>query len=153
MSAILDSDAALRRRVPAVLGVCDIAALAEAAALDRSTAELDAARRLARVFVATRAYARTLAVLERHRFAVVTGPPEMGKTAIARMLALAKLTEGWEAHECRQPDELWRRFSRDRPQLFIADDAFGSTEYRPEAAERWALELDRVLRAMDDGTG
>jgi hypothetical protein len=33
--------------------------------------------------------------------------------------------------------------------VFIADDAFGSTEYRPDAAERWALELDRVLRAMD----
>jgi hypothetical protein len=150
LSAILDADAALRRRVPAVFGVCDIAGLAEAAVLDRSTAEFDAARRLARVFVATRAYARTLAVLERHRFAVVTGPPEMGKTAIARMLALAKLTEGWEAHECRQPDELWRRFSHDRAQLFIADDAFGSTEYRPDAAERWALELDRVLRSMDD---
>src|SRR5215213_3174035 len=150
LSAVLDSDAALRRRVPAVLGLRDAAGLAGAAVLDRSTADLDAARRLGRVFVATRAYARALAVLERHRFAVVTGPPEMGKTAIARMLALAKLTEGWEAHECRQPDQLWRHFSRDRSQLFIADDAFGSTEYRPDAAERWALELDRVLRAMDD---
>jgi hypothetical protein len=35
-------------------------------------------------------------------------------------------------------------------QVFIADDAFGSTEYRPEAADRWALELDRVLRSLDD---
>ena len=34
--------------------------------------------------------------------------------------------------------------------MFVADDAFGSTEYRPEAAERWAVELDRVLRAMDE---
>jgi hypothetical protein len=34
--------------------------------------------------------------------------------------------------------------------VFIADDAFGSTEYRPEAAERWAVDLDRVLRAMDE---
>jgi hypothetical protein len=150
LSAVLDSDGALRRRVPSVLGVRDLDGLAEAAVLGRSTAEVDAARRLARVFVATRAYARTVAVLERHRFAVVTGPPEMGKTAIARVVALAKLTEGWEAHECLQPEELWRLFARDRAQLFIADDAFGSTEYRPEAAERWALELDRVLRAMDD---
>jgi len=150
LSAVLDADAALRRRVPSVLGIRDIAGLADAAVLGRSTADVDAARRLARVFVATRAYARTVAVLERHRFAVVTGPPEMGKTAIARIVALAKLTEGWEAHECWQPEELWRLFAGDRAQLFIADDAFGSTEYRPDAAERWALELDRVLRAMDD---
>jgi hypothetical protein len=88
-------------------------------------------------------------VLERHGFAVVTGPPEVGKTAIARIIALVALTEGWEAHECVRPDELWRAFERERAQVFIADDAFGSTEYRPEAAERWALELDRVLQAMD----
>ena len=34
--------------------------------------------------------------------------------------------------------------------MFVADDAFGSTEYRPEAAERWALDLDRILRSMDE---
>ena len=49
-----------------------------------------------------------------------------------------------------RPEQVWERFARDRPQLFVADDAFGSTEYRPEAAERWSLELDRVLRALDD---
>jgi hypothetical protein len=150
LSAVLDADAALRRRVPCVLGLRDLAGLADAAVFERSTADVDAARRLARVFVATRAYTRTLAVLEHHRFAVVTGPPEMGKTAIARTVALAKLTEGWEAHECVRPEQLWRLFARDRAQLFIADDAFGSTEYRPDAAERWALELDRVLHAMDE---
>src|SRR5439155_25124898 len=63
---------------------------------------------------------------------------------------LELLTEGWEFHECVRPDELWRAFDRDRRQVFVADDAFGSTEYRPEAAERWALELDRVLRVLDD---
>jgi hypothetical protein len=74
----------------------------------------------------------------------------MGKTAIARAIGLALLTEGWEVHECVRPDELWAAFARDRRQVFVADDAFGSTEYRPEAAERWALELDRALRAMDE---
>jgi hypothetical protein len=140
----------LRRRVPSVLGVCDLDALIPPGALARSTGDVAAARELARVFVPTRAYGRTLAVLERHRFAVVTGPPEMGKTAIARTLGLALLTEGRELHECVRPEQLWQAFDRDRPQLFVADDAFGSTEYRPEAAERWALELDRVLRAMDE---
>jgi hypothetical protein len=150
LGELLDAGAALRCRVPSVLGVRDLTGMLDAAVLDRSTADVDAARRLARIFVPTRAYARTLAVLERYRLAVVTGPPEMGKTAIARVVALAKLTEGWEAHECLHPEQLWGRFSRERAQLFIADDAFGSTEYRPDAAERWALELDRVLRALDD---
>ena len=79
---------------------------------------------------------------------VLTGPPEMGKTAIARMIGLELLTEGWEFHECVRPNELWKALDRGRRQLFVADDAFGSTEYRPEAAERWALDLYRVLREL-----
>ena len=141
---------AARFRVPTALGVAELDALVPDEAARRSTADVDAAVELARVFVPTRAYLETLGVLERHRFAVLTGPPEMGKTAIARMVALAALTDGWEVHECIRPDELWSRFDRGRRQVFVADDAFGSTEYRPDAAERWAVELDAILRAMDD---
>lgn len=147
---IVDSRPELRYRMPSLLGIRDLDVLIPADLVRRSTVDVEAARNLARVFVATRAYARTLEVLRRHHFAVVTGPPEMGKTAIARMIGLAALTDGWELHECLQPDELWAALARDRRQLFVADDAFGSTEYRPEAAERWALDLDRVLRAMDE---
>src|SRR6266508_5016985 len=150
LSALIRSEPLLRRRVPSVLAICDLGALVPEPARRASTGDLDAARDLAPVFVPTHAYARALATLERNRFVVLTGPPEMGKTAIARTIGLALLTEGWELHECVRPDELWSRLARDRPQVFVADDAFGSTEYRPDAAERWALDLDRVLRAMDE---
>jgi hypothetical protein len=90
---------------------------------------------------------RTLA---EHRFAVLTGPPEMGKTAAARMIALAKLTDGWQAHECTSPDDLLRTFDPRAAQVFIADDAFGSTEYRADAAERWARAMERLLGSLDD---
>ncbi len=41
-------------------------------------------------------------------------------------------------------------FDSGRRQVFIADDAFGSTEYRPDAAERWALGLGRLFGMLDD---
>jgi hypothetical protein len=150
LSELLDARPDVRRAAPSVLGLCDLAERVEPGILARSTGDVESARLLARVFVPTTAYARALDVLGRHHFAVLSGPPEMGKTAIARMIGLELLTEGWEFHECIRPDELWRAFDRERRQLFVADDAFGSTEYRPEAAERWALELDLVLRALDD---
>jgi len=150
LSALIDKESLVRRRVPSVLGVRNLDELIAAELLSRSTADVAAAQSLAPVFVPTRAHALALATLERHRFAVLSGPPEMGKTASARMIGLALMTEGWELHECLRPEDLWERFARDRAQVFIADDAFGSTEYHPEAAERWALELDRVLRAMDE---
>jgi hypothetical protein len=143
----LDARPLARLRAPWALGVRDRETLPSAA---RSTVDVDAAHALASVFVPTRAHALCVQTLVRHRFAVLTGPPEMGKTAIARMVALAQLSAGWEAHECTRPDDLWRAFDRSAAQVFVADDAFGSTEYRPDAAERWALELPRILQSLDD---
>jgi hypothetical protein len=147
----LDRHPELRAAMPSVLGMRDLQALIDPDIRRRSTLDIDNAQELARVFWPTRAYERARAVLGRHRFVVLTGPPEMGKTAIARMVALAQLTDGWEAHECTSPDEVWRRFDPDRRQVFVADDAFGSTEYRPDAAELWARELGRTLQTLDEG--
>jgi hypothetical protein len=145
----IDRHPSLRLDLPSSLSVGDTRARLDADALRRSTLDLDAALELAPVFVPTEAYARALGTLRKHAFLVLTGPPEMGKTATARMLGLALLTDGWEVHECTRPEEVWERLDPMRPQLFIADDAFGSTEYRPDAAERWASDLDRALRATD----
>ncbi len=146
----LDARAELRRAMPSVLGLRDLDQLINAEVAARSSLDLPAARALAAVFMPTRAYRRALGVLDRHRFAVLSGPPEMGKTAIARTIALAQLTDGWEAHECIRPEEIWRVFDHERPQVFVADDAFGSTEYRADAGERWASEMERILRMLDD---
>lgn len=146
----LDARAELRRTMPSVLGLRDLAGLIDPALAARSSLDRAAAVELARVFVPTGAYRRALGILDAHRFAVLTGPPEMGKTAIARMVGLAQMTAGWEAHECVRPEDIWRAFDPKRAQVFVADDAFGSTEYRPDAAERWAREMERILRSLDD---
>jgi hypothetical protein len=60
------------------------------------------------------------------------------------------MTDGWEAHECTSPNDLHAAFDPEARQVFIADDAFGSTEYRPDSAERWAREMEHLLSALDD---
>jgi hypothetical protein len=150
LARIVEARADLRLRMPSLMGVRPLDGLVPEDVAARSSVDSAAAHGLARVYVPTRAHARALAVLARHRFAVLTGPPEMGKTAAATMIALARLSAGWEAHECRGPDDLLRALAPDRAQVFVADDAFGSTEYRPDAAERWARELPRILRVLDD---
>jgi hypothetical protein len=146
----LDRYPDLRAALPSVLGLRDLEPLISPEARTASTLDLGAAQELARVFWPTKAYERARMVLGQHRFVVLTGPPEMGKTAVARMLALAQLTSGWEAHECTRPEQVWSVFDRDRAQVFVADDAFGSTEYRPDSAELWARELGRMLGTLDD---
>lgn len=145
----LDRYPGVRAAMPSVLGSRDLTPLLPAGARARSSLDVERAQRLARVFWPTRAYEHARAVLAAHRFVVLTGPPEMGKTAIAQMLALAQMTDGWEAHECNSPEQLWRIFDASRRQVFVADDAFGSTEYRPDAAERWAQSLGRLLTMLD----
>jgi hypothetical protein len=145
----LDRHPGVRTAMPSVLGSRDLSPLLSAAARARSSLDVDRAQTLARVFWPTRAYEHARAVLAQHRFVVLTGPPEMGKTAIAQMLALAQMTDGWDAHECNSPEQLWRVFDASRRQVFVADDAFGSTEYRPDAAERWAQSLGRLLPMLD----
>jgi hypothetical protein len=147
--AAIDRHPALRLDLPFVLSLGGARARLDADALQRSTLDAEAALSLAPVFVPTEAYERALATLRRHAFLVLTGPPEMGKTAIARTLGLALLSDGWEVHECTRPEHVWETYDAQRRQLFVADDAFGSTEYRPDAAERWARELDRALRGTD----
>ncbi len=150
LSDWLDRHLSIRQALPSVLGARDLAGLISPGVAAASTLDLERAAALARVFWPTRPYARARAVLQRHRFAVLTGPPEMGKTAIAQMLGLVQMTAGWEAHDCSTPDRLLREFDRHGRQVFIADDAFGSTEYRPDAAERWALALGGLLEMLDD---
>jgi hypothetical protein len=150
LSSRIDALPELRLAMPSVLGLRALAELIDEPAREATSLDLDAAAELAGVFVPTRAHERALRVLGEHHFAVLTGPPEMGKTAIARMVALAQMTAGWEAHECTTPEDVWRAFRADRPQVFVADDAFGSTEYRADAAERWAREMERLLRSLDD---
>jgi conflict system STAND superfamily ATPase len=150
LATIIEARNDLRLRMPSLMGVRPCEGLVATETAARSSVDPTAAHRLARVFVPTCAHARALDVLARHRFAVLTGPPEMGKTAAATMIALALMSAGWEAHECRAPNELLRALDPDRAQVFVADDAFGSTEYRPDAAERWARDLPRILRVLDD---
>jgi hypothetical protein len=65
------------------------------------------------------------------------------------MIALAKASEGWEIVNCRDANDFERAYRRDVEQVFVADDAFGSTEYRPQVADEWGHVLADVLQRVD----
>jgi hypothetical protein len=153
LDAWLDNTPGVRAAFPQLLGLRDLNELIRASSfrdvLTRSTLAVESATQLAQVFVPTSAYNWALTTLNEHHFVVLTGMPELGKTSIARMVALARLASGWEAFECRRPDDFFAMYDRERSQIFVADDAFGSTEYRPELAMAWAADLDKIIRATD----
>lgn len=144
----------VRKAFPQLLGLGDLEQLITNATnkelLERSRAALQAASALAPVFVPTVAYDKAWTVLGRHGFAVLEGPPEMGKTAIAQTIGALKYADGWEVYECRHPEDVFKSFDEARQQLFIADDAFGRTEYDPSLGKQWERDLDKLLRRVDN---
>ena len=151
---MLDRHPNLRRSFPQLLSIRDLESLLAQVVnrdiVERSRIACDCASDLAPVFVPTSAYERAWRVLHKHHFAVLEGPPEMGKTAVAWMIGLTQLLlNGWEAIVCDNPQQFFRSVENGRSQVFIADDAFGRTEYEPSRGRQWEQDLDRVLRAVD----
>ena len=118
--------------------------------LNASKLAIDAAKEICCIFVPTSAFEHSWEVLRKHHFLVLEGPPEMGKTAIARMIALTQVASGWEAVVCQEPEDVFRRLADDcGKQIFIADDAFGRTEYDPARGRKWEQRLESALRAVN----
>jgi hypothetical protein len=149
----LDQDHSIRQAFPQILGLRDLSDLIQSAVnkteIEKSRSAIDCAKDIAPVFVPTRAYSRAWRVLSEHAFVVLEGPAEMGKSAIAWMIALAQVANGWEAIYCRDPDTFFARYDSGRSQVFIADDAFGLTEYDPTRSQKWENELALVTRQLD----
>lgn len=150
---LLDRHPSVRRSFPQILGLRDLNELLRCA-IDKKNIEftrrvLDQARDVCLVFVPTAPYLRAWDVLREHSFAVLEGPPEMGKTAIAWIIALSQVSLGWDAVICSEPEDFFARFDETRSQIFVADDAFGRTEYDPGRGLKWENRLGLILSALD----
>ncbi len=150
---LLDAHPALRRSFPQLLSLRDLDYLLQEVVnketIEKSRSAIECARDVVAVFAPTKPYEKAWVVLRKHYFVVLEGPPEMGKTAIAWMIALAQLSQGWQAIVCDGPEDFFRSYEADSNQVFVADDAFGRTEYDPSRTSKWEMQLERVLRRVD----
>lgn len=150
---ILDRRSGIARSFPQLLSIRDLDELIRFALNTESRARSDTALQLANelvpVFAATSSYDRAWKVLRKHHFAVLEGPPEVGKSAIAWMVGLTQAAQGWETIVCRTPDVFFQTIDSNQSQVFIADDAFGRTEYDPTRTSRWEADLDLLLHRLD----
>jgi hypothetical protein len=102
----LDLHPQLRRSFPQLLGLSDLSQIVHSAVYSRSKAYFDQwAPRLA-LFVQTDAYLKALDVLQKHKFLVLDGPPETGKSMVAAAVATLYASEGVEVFDVRSPDEV-----------------------------------------------
>jgi hypothetical protein len=152
--ALIDLTTGIARRFPQILSLNDLDILLSGCVnkdiLNRSEAAIEEAKEISKVFVPTEAYSKAINVLQEHHYVVLEGPPEVGKTAIGRMIALSYIPEGWEVIECRLPNDFLRKYSKTEKQIFVADDSFGRTEYNPERVSHWQEDLPAILRKINN---
>jgi hypothetical protein len=155
VSDILDEQQTIRRSFPQLLSLRELDYLIEnvlnKSIIERSQSAIDEARLVIPVFVPTSAYRNCWDKLSKYNFAVLDGPPEVGKTAIAWMIAITLVTRGWQAIICNKPDDFFQAYTSDILQVFIADDAFGRTEFDVTHSRDWERDLDKILNRLDKG--
>jgi len=149
---LLDQYPQITRAFPQLLSIRDLDALIgralNKASRERSDGAIELARELVPVFAPTSAYERAWKVLAKHHFVVLEGPPEVGKSAIAWMIGLSQVAVGWESIVCRTPETFFHSIEAAARQVFIADDAFGRTEYDPARTSLWEVDLDLILHRL-----
>jgi hypothetical protein len=150
---LLDLHVSLRRSFPQLLSIRDLDQLLSEVVnreiIEKSKTAVEIAKGVAEVFVPTRAYHWAWETLRDYHFIVLEGPPEVGKTAIAWMVALGQLLTGWQVVVCDDPSDFFTSLREGERQIFVADDAFGRTEYDPARGRKWENQLERILRRID----
>jgi hypothetical protein len=150
---ILYRHSRIARSFPQLLSIRDLDELISFAltkeSRERSETALQIATELVPVFSPTSSYEHAWSVLRKHHFAVLEGPPEVGKSSIAWMVGLTQAAQGWETVVCQTPGVFFHMILGNRSQVFIADDAFGRGEYDPTRMSIWEADLDLVLHRLD----
>lgn len=101
-------------------------------------ATLDGIGRVLKVFVENPSLPKAAGILNKRHCLIVSGPPGVGKTTLAQVLAAEYCDEGWELVAITSIEEGHRAFDNEKKQVFIFDDFLGTTK------------LDRATLSRDD---
>ncbi|MEU5669039.1 hypothetical protein ABZ749_01450 [Micromonospora sp. NPDC047753] len=143
----------LRMFVPRVYGLGDLSQILDERSYAQASALAASATEEISTFVPTAAYRKAASALREHGFVMLLGEPGVGKSAIARMLAISA-ADNWSTPlmRARTSGELVQHWNPNEPnQIFWVDDAFGVVRHEERLTFDWARDLPLIMSAIKGG--
>lgn len=111
------------------------------ATLTRSEMRIDEITDRSKYYVPHKKLTKAERILRQESSLIISGPPGIGKTTMAEMIALRLLEVGYRVHFVTGVSELESAAQPDEKQLFLYDDFLGRTNFReaPDASSQERL--------------
>lgn len=101
-----------------------------------------------RVYVRNPSFNAAFEKLERHRVLVVSGPPGVGKTTLAKMLTYHYLNDDWQFCAIKSLDDGFAKLDEEERTIFFFDDFLGQIELDRQALVQRDGQLARFVKRV-----
>jgi energy-coupling factor transporter ATP-binding protein EcfA2 len=143
----------IRATVPRLYGLGDLSWIVDERAIAQATEILGSLGNDTKCYVRTKAHLKAVDALLEHGFVLLIGEPAAGKSTIAANLAMAAIDiGGCDVVRVTGPQDIVTHWNpREKNRFFWVDDAFGSTQYKPDSADLWNKVLPTMAAALRSG--
>jgi hypothetical protein len=149
----IHENAKIRATVPRLYGLGDLSWIIDERAIAQALEVLSSLGNDMRCYVRTKAHLKAVDALLKYGFVLLIGEPAAGKSTIAANLALTAIDiDGCDVIRVTGPQDIVGHWNpREKNRFFWVDDAFGTTQYRPDSADAWNKVLPTMSAALRCG--